>query len=255
MTRASVNLASLSLLIVASFVSAPTPTCAQEDPPQVAEARQHFDEGSTHFEAGRFALAADAFQRAYALLAEIDHPRANLLLFNVGRSLEAIGRDAEARDAYARFLASSPDQPELVAQVNQQIAELDARLAATADSPAEEPAVESARESLSPVGPIMLGVGAAAVATGLILGAVGLAQDGDVGAMCPSRMDCPETLRGQYEDAQTLALAGDVLWIAGATIAATGLILTLLLGEGGDETTGSAWCVPGGCGLALDGTF
>jgi hypothetical protein len=55
-------------------------------------------------------------------------------------------------------------------------------------------------------------------------------------------------------DVENLATVTDVLWIGGAAIAATGLVLTLLLR---DEVpvAASAACTTEGCGLAIAGGF
>lgn len=66
--------------------------------PNVVEARQHFDAGDGHYYAQRYALAAQEYQRSYDLLQQAAHPRASLVLFNVGRSLVHInGREADVR--------------------------------------------------------------------------------------------------------------------------------------------------------------
>lgn len=234
-------------LLALSAATAPSLASAQDEDPRVAEARRHFELGDEHFEAGRFALSAEEFQRAYGLMREAGHPNAPLVLFNVGRSMEELGRDDEARDAYREFLAAEPDNDELVQNARERLA----RLGGDGGGGGGE-----GGGSISPIGPIVMGAGGAALITGLILGGVALAQDGGVGDMCPSRMSCPDSLRGQYDDAQTLALVGDILWISGAVIAATGLVLTLVLhDDSGESATASMSCGPGGCGLSLEGSF
>lgn len=237
------TLAALGVLLGAVILG-PSSASAQDDDARVVEARRHFELGDEHFEAGRFALAAEAFQRAYGLMREAQHPNAPLILFNVGRSMEELGRDDEARDAYREFLAAEPDNDELVANARERLARLGG-----GGGPAS-----SGGGSISPVGPILMGVGGAALVAGLILGGVGLARDGEVADACPSRVDCPDSARGAYDDAQTLTLVGDILWISGAVIAATGLVLTFVLTEGGDDaSTAQLWCGPLGCGV--EGSF
>jgi len=236
------TLAALGVLFGA-LILGPFAAAAQDDDPRVTEARRHFELGDEHFEAGRFALAAEEFQRAFGLMREAQHPNAPLVLFNVGRSMEELGRDDEARDAYREFLAARPDNDELVDNARE-------RLARLGGDPPPPPGGDSGGGSISPVGPVLMGVGGAALVTGLILGGVGLARDGEVGEACPGRAGCPESARGAYDDAQTLTLAGDILWISGAVIAATGLVLTLVLTDGGDdESSASLWCGPLGCGV------
>ena len=197
-------------IVAAALAWASAGAAQQEQDPRVAEARAHFDQGEAHFEHGRYTLAAEEFQRSHELLVAVSHPNAALVLYNVARSLEEIGgREREARAAYVGFLESATvnaDTSENVRNAQEHIRELDARLAAHGDG-----SPPSAGSSISPVGPIVLGGGGLVLATGLILGGVALARDGDLAAMCPTLMSCPESLRSQHDETRTLALASDVL--------------------------------------------
>ena len=257
-SQAAIGIVAAALLVASA---APTAQAQGGSEPREAEARGLFDQAQAHFDAGRYALAAESFQRAYDIMHELGRPTAPLILFNVGSSLQRVpGREREARDAYARFLdEASEDDPaarEQMETVRARILELDARLRPT--SPSDAPVEPGGRggASISPVGPIVLGAGAAALIAGLILGGVALGQDGEIGAECPARTGCPGALRAQYEDAKTLALAGDALWISGAVIAATGLVLTVVLdGGGGDTASAALSCGGAGCRAELRGVF
>ena len=142
----------------------------------------------------------------------------------------------------------------------ERIAELDARIGpessaqpegAHALSPPDSEAVQTEPSSsddrtatppgstISPVGPIVLGVGGAILISGLVTVGIAFGQDQDLVTRCPSRMGCDEAMRSAVEATRNLGLAGDVLWIAGATIAVAGLVLTLTLTEESDEDEGA----------------
>ena len=64
--------------------------------------------------------------------------------------------------------------------------------------------------------------------------------------MCPEDR-CPQSAMGFAQEVSDQALAADLLLIGGATVAAVGLLLTLLLREEPSESTVA--CGPGGCQL------
>ncbi|MBX3271239.1 MAG: tetratricopeptide repeat protein [Sandaracinaceae bacterium] len=235
-------------------------TRAQAQDAQVEEARQIFDQAEADFHGARYPEAATGYRRAYELLRDAGRPTAPLILYNLGLALERAGREAEAIDAFQRFvddaIARDEDTQSKILEARGRLVTLRAR-ASSSPSPAERPVGSSSSSGgISPVGPILLGAGGALVVTGLVLGGVALGSDGDVGAMCPSRDACDPSLRSQHEDAQTLALVGDVLWIGGAVVAATGLVLTFVLTEGGGESaTAAVSCGPTGCHAGVRGTF
>lgn len=214
---------------------------AQDADPRIAQARAVFEEGEAHHADGRFLLAAESFERAYALMREAGHPNAGMVLYNLGASYDELpGRERQAIDAYERFLreapASEPTVQELTPNVQARIRELERRAGAGGGG-------------LSPVGPIVMAVGGAAVIAGVIMGGIALTQDGDQVERCPSRTDCPESLRDEVEQTRTLAAVGDGFWIGGAVVAATGLVLLFVLpSEEGSttQTTVSVTGAPGG---------
>ena len=81
----------LSLLCLAWPMAAPAQTAAS--------ATSLDEQGLAHYEAGRYAQAADAFLRAF------DLDPAPVLLYNAGRSLQRAGRLGEAVDVFERYLS------------------------------------------------------------------------------------------------------------------------------------------------------
>lgn len=253
-SRPFVAAATLGLVLL----MASTHARAQNDDPQLAEARGHFDAGQAHYDAGRYALAAQEFERSRELLSALHHPNAALVLFNVGRSyMELGGHDQEARDAYERFLAEAtvrPDTREMIELARQHLEELNARLATDGGHPPRPPPGASAAEGgVSPVGPILLGVGGALAIAGAVIGGVALAMDSDLMTACGPAMVCPDSERSRVSDLQALGIAADSLLFGGLGVAAVGLVLLLVLREGAPDaqarlrfTCGSRGCTTGG---------
>lgn len=228
----------------------------REIPPQ---ARAAFAQAESAYERELFTEAEDSFRRAYELV-PVTNPRRALLLLNIAVVVERqTGRDGEALELWERFRreAASVAEAELLVRADDRIRELRARIerrqqdATTAEAPTPDSDVAS--ESISPVGPVVLGIGGATLVAGAILGGVVLAQDASLVAMCPGgRCNDPSAL-SLARDVEQMAIATDALFIAGSVVAATGLLLTVLLK---DQTVhASAGCGPDECGLLVRGVF
>ncbi len=72
-------------------------------------ARELFLAGRAAYEAGRYEEALTQFQRAHSLSGR------NELLFNIGQSFDRLRRDADAIEAFERYLQTEPAQDERVA--------------------------------------------------------------------------------------------------------------------------------------------
>lgn len=109
--------------------------------------------------------------------------------------------------------------------------------------------------SISPIGPIVLAVGGAVLVAGVIAGIVSLDQNAALHELCPDDV-CADTpqMRDRQREMLTLSNVADVLWIGGAVIAATGLVLTLVLREEA-EVSATAACGPTGCRVLMGGRF
>ena len=136
--RAIVTLALLSCATTAWAQDTPTDTPAPA-PVDKANADQlsaktHFTEGSKHFEAGEFFVAAQEFEAAYALFPD------PVYLYNIAQAYRRGSACGRAADYYRKFLAVVPNPPNLD-KVNRYLTELDA-CAKVEDSgkPVEPPA-------------------------------------------------------------------------------------------------------------------
>lgn len=93
---------SVLLLVSGSVAHAQDSAAAQSAD---ADARQLFEAGRVSYERGRYELALQQFEEAHRLSGRA------VLLFNIATTLDRLRRDAEALDAFERFLAAEPEHP------------------------------------------------------------------------------------------------------------------------------------------------
>ena len=117
---------SVIVLCAAGFTSASErdpSTQAEGGAAQQSEARGLFQEGVAELDLGRYAEALDYFQRAYSLW---DSPK---ILLNIATTLRALGENAKAATAYARYLErAEPGNPRRE-EVEQALREVSVELA------------------------------------------------------------------------------------------------------------------------------
>ncbi len=104
-----------------------------------------------------------------------------------------------------------------------------------AQQAADQRAAEQRRNNI--IGWTLTGVGAAAVIAGIIVDAVAASSRPDTDEACKSGQMgtlCPAELRDDIETANTMAIAGDITWISGSVLTATGVVLLLVLDTGGE---------------------
>lgn len=92
---------------------------AHADEASEREARALFAEGNQRLNAGDFEGALERFQRAYIL-----YPNPKILL-NIGTTHRELGRNAEAANAYARYLEDPATEPQRRLEVEELLRELD----------------------------------------------------------------------------------------------------------------------------------
>jgi tetratricopeptide (TPR) repeat protein len=121
------------------------------------------------------------------------------------------------------------------------------------------------------VGFSLVGLGGAAVIAGVVMDIIAHTSRPDEAAACTDTNEtllCRESSRSDIENSNTLAIAGDITWIAGAAIAASGIGVVLFLSsykiiaddDGADSAEqGGAlllpYAHPQGAGLTLHGSF
>lgn len=230
-------------------------SASAQAPDAEAELRRQFEHATELYEAQAYARAEAEFREVWRRMQ--GHPRRAMVLVNIGRCVEAqVGREAEALRIYEQMIAetnalAATDEAvhEARGLAEARIAELRARLAARAEGPAA-----SGSESISPVGPIVIGLGGAMLIVGTITGGLALAQHEELLARCEGTR-CPPDAAADAASIEPLAITSDVMLFGGAAVAAVGLVLLFVLHEGNLEPSASAACGPSGCIAVLRGSF
>jgi tetratricopeptide (TPR) repeat protein len=229
-------------LVLAACSLVPPRALAQDGSPHAdTEARALFDAGRAAFSAGRFEEALGHFRRSFELSGRAE------LHYNVGISADRLRRDAEALEAFRRYLAEVPGA-ENQEEVEARIAILERELASEAvepepqpepepDGASEEAPEEAAQDDTGPrrdgtgqalgiAGGVIAGVGLVA---GAVLGGLALSTDADLGDRCGN--GCPESELDGLFLLTALTDASFALSLVGATLLAVGLGIEL----GGSE--------------------
>lgn len=265
-----------TLVLLAALLGALAPSAVRAQDED--RARSLLAEAQGHEDEERYALAGQRYLELYDVMEGAEMERAPVALWSAGNALSRIpGQEEQAIDALRRFLDTSSALAAEDEQIRQWrttseglIAELEARMpdelepqgSGGLDAPqgqAAPPPEETAPEAsggISPVGPVVLAIGGAALLAGVVVGAVSLVQDADFRDACDDLAMCPTALRPQYDEMRAFSTAADVLMVAGGAVALLGLVLTLTLTEDEDEpVTASAVCTSDGCFGAVGGTF
>jgi len=191
------------------------------------------------YDARAFQEAIDAYLQAYAVVPSAD------VLYNVAFIYEAnLARPKLARDFYSRVIRDPLARPELMKMASERVAAIDGAAAAADARPRVlEPGGDASRsaggvatkmakptETASAVPWILVGVGGAAILSGVIVGVMASSKHDDF--MTATKLD---QARRDADSGKTEAIAADVLWIGGGALALTGLIWALTSGDSSDE--------------------
>lgn len=212
------------------------PTLAAAQTPEAAPAadadaqnRLMFNEAEAHYAAGRYKQAADLFARVY------DRTQRPQLLFNLANCYERMG---EARTAamYLRRYAEMPGVPgadlarerigRLEARDEQRQRELQtmAQARESGTSAAATTPVDKGEQGPSKVAPIIvLSVGAAAIAAGVVTGVMALGARDDAKSACKEGDLCPASAKDDIDRQRSLAGTTDVLIGVGAAAVVGGV--------------------------------
>lgn len=251
------------------------------------QARSHFRLGRQLYDEGRFADAAREFEIAYGLSGRAQ------LLYNVYLGHRDAQHTEKAAAALRGYLSAIPEAPgrehlearlgALEATLATERAEAERNRAAAAEAAqaqaqaeARARAAEAAAQpdASRPIWPwFVVGAGAAAIVGGGVLGALATSDgdtlrqscvldssDGGVEAPLQPGDACASSigLDDERSRIQGQALLGDVLWIGGAAVATTGLLLAFLLPDEEPDMTSpvvSAGCGPRACAAELQLRF
>jgi hypothetical protein len=114
---------------------------------------------------------------------------------------------------------------------------------------------ESSQSGMKIAGFAFIGVGAASVAAGAIFGAMALSASSDVKKVCSVQSCTDPSAVDENERAKTFADVSTITFIAGAALAATGVVLVLVAPSGKKNLAFAPAVAPGYAGLALGGSF
>jgi tetratricopeptide (TPR) repeat protein len=232
--RGEVRLRPRALLLLVAIVVAPAPVRADATH---ADAKAAYNAAAAAYEAGDYQTAIDGFLKAYEL------SKKPVILFDVARAETKLGHEQLAIDYLKRYLAAAPDAidaPSVRAEIaarEQAMASHSAKAAAEAEALSAKRDAEEARrraqatEEAAAVeraraaeqrehrkkwpGPLVLGLGVAAVAGGIAGGVVALRSADTVshgGASAPGALQVP--FSGRYSSAQDSGRAGFAAGVA-----------------------------------------
>ncbi len=202
-----------------------------EEEEQMSEARALFLAGRVAFEEGHFEAALHHFEASYELSGRPG------LLYNIGQSHDRMRHDAEAIDAFERYLAADPEaenRPAVQARLEAlrvALAEREAgRQTVSSPRPVEAAQVQvrdDARSTPLPIGPsVVIGTGALATITGGVLMWLGHRGGNDV-----EHADAGASyggLQNDLEHAERQWVAGQALLGAGVVAAGAGVLWLVL---------------------------
>lgn len=269
MMRAWAAVTALSVALVSAPGAAqpkPSPASAATKTPtkqERAEAARLFNLGRIAFRAERYDEAILRWQESHALSEE------PLILYNIGLAFEKLGDHAAAVEHLRAWRDHAPEKER--EELDRKIEELDRLVAESAPpeepdpppppppEPPPPPPLEPKDDTFAIAGLSLMGVGGAAVVAGIIMDVVAANARPDEREACTTvgdRLLCRADRRDDIERSNTLAIAGDVTWIAGALIAGGGLAMYLFASDAmGDDVAVVPLVGPGGGGIDVTVAF
>jgi tetratricopeptide (TPR) repeat protein len=213
----------VAVLTTSLFGGFGTLRAARADDASTTEAQREsrsldlFEKSAAAYDSGRFADAITLLQQAYELKKE------PVLLYNMGRAYEGLGELAFAAQAYESFLQGQPNAPDRgalerrIATLRRQVAEREALRRRALDRDRTSPPVASGGASAMPW--VVVGLGAAGLATGGVLGL--LASQRNLDAKSEPTYARADRLHTQ---AEALARGANYCLIGGGIVVVAGVI-------------------------------
>jgi tetratricopeptide (TPR) repeat protein len=231
--------------------------------PRTAEAKKLFDDGAAAYAKGSYDEAIHAWEKAFEL------SQKPLIYESIANAWERLGDARKARDNLAKWRDSAP--PEERDLLDARIKNLEARVqredeaarkALEDKAAAERARVEAETNKARPwlPGAVLLGSGGALVIAGVVLDVVaaGKRPPKDSCKTANGQTFCLASAQDAIASSNKLALAGDVVWIAGAAAAAAGAVLIIVRRPPPQKDAAApaaAWVAPTAGGLVLSGRF
>jgi tetratricopeptide (TPR) repeat protein len=262
------------------------PKTASKAPPSDKErrdAKRLFNKAHLAYRRGDYEEAILKWEQSFELSQE------PLIYLSIANAYERLGDSKATLDYLKKWREQAPkhEHKELdgrIERLEQRVSDDEAKAAREKEEAARRAAAEDARrkaaidnerrrldqegssgdqEMWQIVGWSAIGVGGGAIVAGVIMDAVAAGARPDEAEACSDvdgQLLCRDDLRGDIESSNTLAIAGDITWIAGAAVAAGGVAVLLLLGYGGEDGDDSALGItplvgPSGGGLIVGARF
>ena len=234
------------------------------------EAKKLFDDGAAAYTQGNYEAAIEAWSKAYEI------SKKPLIFESIANAYERLGEAKKAREFLSKWREVAPkDEQDLL---DARIKNLDARVtrdeeletARKAEADKAKKADEereklrkagggTSASSTSVPGVVLLGVGGAAVAVGVTLDIIAGIRRPAVATACAvtsAGQICKASARDAIVSSNTLALVGDIVWIAGAVAVASGATLVITHKAPKDGTPPTAtWIAPAGAGFIAGHSF
>jgi tetratricopeptide (TPR) repeat protein len=195
-------------------------------PPPAALA--HYNRGRAHYQAGRYREAVIELEKALDL-----DPQSPNLVYNVARVYELLGdieRSISFYERYERMLpAQEVDERQRVAATLQRLRGAKEHVVEHEEAPAAPR--EMKHGVADPTFWVTLGTGAAALAAGGVTGVLAMRSSQDTKDFVVGEDGAMEKRDDMARHTERLALASDVLFLCGATVAVTSVLLYTLREE------------------------
>ena len=247
-----------ALSALLAWTAAPSTGTAQSQQ-EVAEARAAFERGESLFSEQNYALALEAFERSYDLLE--GHPRQHLVLFNVARCQEELGRLADAVETFERYLRQGGADEDNAEETRRRIDELDRRLELSREDDREDETAPPRDEG--PSGLLFAGIGLeavgglAAIAT-VVTSVLAHGIYGKLKDRCMPVDNCPPGSASDISNGRALAWSSAILLPVSVAAVGAGTVLIILDAIGatdGDEDHAALQLLPTLGGAQLRGRF
>ena len=245
---------SLLLLLTAWSVT------ARADQTSDSVGKMHYEEGQRLFKSGSYRDALAEFSAGY------DATNRPAFLLNIAQSHRKLGNLEKAREFYKSYLREAPNNPQLNAEVQRFIAELDAEIAARPPVVVEQPPQLPPPTPKAPPEPpyvrkwtwVGLGLSIAALGAGAGLEAVAHQKYSDLQKTCPQNV-CPANvnLSSKKSEITTYGNAAIGLFAVGGAFA-VGTIAAAILETRAihkSQTQASIAVTPTFVGLSLSSAF
>jgi tetratricopeptide (TPR) repeat protein len=235
----------VAIVVIACVATGAGQAAAQdEDGGGDEHARELFELGDSAFQDGRYEDALGYFQRAHELSGRPE------LVFNIGSSLERLGRTREAIDAYERFLRERPDAGNRTL-VEDKIAVLEQSL-----SRSEEPVTDDDGGGLGIWPWVTLGAGAVIAGVSVLFYIAALGAEQELADGCGMTHSCTAAQIDATNGPTFVTLTHVFLVASIATLALGTTLLVIDLTSGsGDDDSAAAELRLGPASISLAGAF